>query len=73
MVAQADQETELNALLAGEVAAIYPQPRPASPTPSVVASTVEFQFGAGTTYEGLWFNQQSLLNPDTALADPRRA
>jgi peptide/nickel transport system substrate-binding protein len=70
VVAQADQETELNALLAGEVAAIYPQPAPGIADTLGGGSTVEFQFGAGTTYEGLWFNQQSLLNPNTALANP---
>ena len=69
VVAQADQETELNALLAGEVAAIYPQPAPGIADTLGGGSTVEFQFGAGTTYEGLWFNQQSLLNPDTVLAE----
>jgi peptide/nickel transport system substrate-binding protein len=70
VVAQADQETEINALLAGEVAAIYPQPAPGIADTLGGGSTVEFQFGAGTTYEGLWFNQGSLLNPNTALADP---
>jgi peptide/nickel transport system substrate-binding protein len=70
VVAQADQDTELNALLAGEVAAIYPQPVPGIADTLEGGDTVDFQFGAGTTYEGLWFNQGSLLNPDTALADP---
>lgn len=69
-VAQADQETELNALLAGEVAAIYPQPAPGIGDTLGGGATVEFQFGAGTTYEGLWFNQGSLLNPNTVLANP---
>jgi peptide/nickel transport system substrate-binding protein len=64
----ADSETELNALKAGEVFAIYPQP-----SPGIVAQltdpNIKFQFGAGTTYEGLWFNEKSLKNPNTALAD----
>ncbi|MEA3018885.1 MAG: peptide/nickel transport system substrate-binding protein [Actinomycetota bacterium] len=64
----ADSETELNALKAGEVFAIYPQP-----SPGIVAQltdpNIKFQFGAGTTYEGLWFNEKSLKNPDTVLAD----
>lgn len=70
MVAQADQETEFNALLAGEVAAIYPQPAPGVADTLEGGDTVEFDFGAGTTYEGLWFNQGSLLDPNTELADP---
>lgn len=70
MVAQADQETEINALLAGEVAAIYPQPAPGISDQLGGGETVEFDFGAGTTYEGLWFNQGSLLDPNTELADP---
>jgi peptide/nickel transport system substrate-binding protein len=69
MVALADQETELNALLAGEVAAIYPQPAPGIADTLEGGDTVEFQFGAGTTFEGLWFNQASQLNPDSALND----
>jgi peptide/nickel transport system substrate-binding protein len=67
MLQQADQETEINALLAGEVAAIYPQPAPGI-TEQLSADNIEFQFGAGTTFEGLWFNQGSLLNPQTPLA-----
>lgn len=70
MVAQADQETEINALLAGEVAAIYPQPAPGIAEQFESGDTIEFDFGAGTTYEGLWFNQASLLDPSTELADP---
>jgi peptide/nickel transport system substrate-binding protein len=70
MVAQADTDTELNALLAGEVAAIYPQPAPGIADTLGGGETVEFQFGAGTTYEGLWFTHASLLDPSTELADP---
>lgn len=69
-VLQADSETELNALLAGEVAAIYPQPSPGIVDTLESGDTVDYQFGSGTTYEGLWFNQGSLLNPDTVLKDP---
>jgi peptide/nickel transport system substrate-binding protein len=68
-VRQEDQDTEINALLAGEVAAIYPQPAPGISDSLGGGATVEFQFGAGTTYEGLWLNQGSLLAPDTPLAD----
>jgi peptide/nickel transport system substrate-binding protein len=70
MVAQADQETELNSLLAGEVAAIFPQPTPGMTETLEGGSTVDFQFGAGTTFEGLWFTQDSLLDPSSELADP---
>ena len=70
MVAQADTDTELNALLAGEVAAIYPQPAPGIADTLGGGETVEFQFGAGTTYEGLWFTHASLLDPSSELADP---
>ena len=70
MQLQADTDTELNALLAGEIAAIYPQPAPGIADTLESGETVEFEFGSGTSYEGLWFNQGSLLNPDTALKDP---
>ena len=70
MVAQADTDTELNSLLAGEVAAIYPQPAPGIADTLGGGETVEFQFGAGTTYEGLWFTHASLLDPSSELADP---
>ena len=69
-VAQADSDTEFNALLAGETAAIYPQPAPGIADILGGGETVDFQFGAGTTFEGLWFNQASQLNPDSALNDP---
>jgi len=69
-VAEADQETEINALLAGEVAAIYPQPAPGISEQLGGGDTVEFDFGAGTTYEGLWFTHASLLDPDSELHDP---
>jgi len=60
VVLQADSETELNALLAGEVAAIYPQPSPGIVDTFNSGDNVQFQFGAGLTYEGLWFNENSL-------------
>lgn len=68
VVAQADQDTELNSLLAGEVAAIYPQPSPGIADTLGGSETIDFQFGAGTTFEGLWFTQASLLNPSSPLA-----
>lgn len=70
VVAQADTDTEMNALLAGEVAAIYPQPAPGIADTLEGGRSVEYQFGAGTTFEGLWFNMGSLSNPNTPLKDP---
>jgi peptide/nickel transport system substrate-binding protein len=70
MVLQADSDTELNSLLAGEVAAIYPQPAPGIADTLDGGDSVDYQFGAGVTYEGLWFNQGSLKNPNTPLKDP---
>lgn len=71
MVAQQDQETEINALLAGEVAAIYPQPAPGIAEQLEGGETVDFEFGAGTTYEGLWFTHNSLLaGSNQELSDP---
>ncbi len=64
----ADSETELNALKAGEVFAIYPQPSPGI-ADQLKDPNIKFEFGAGTTYEGLWLNQGSLKNPNTALKD----
>jgi peptide/nickel transport system substrate-binding protein len=66
VVPQADSDTEINALLSGEVDAIFPQPAPGI-ADSLGDPGVKFVFGAGTTFEGLWFNQGSLKNPDTAL------
>ncbi|MGH9000794.1 MAG: ABC transporter substrate-binding protein [Acidimicrobiia bacterium] len=68
VIALADQETEFNALLAGEVAAIYPQPAPGV-TQQLDDENVEFEFGAGTTWEALFFTIGSLLDPETPLAD----
>jgi peptide/nickel transport system substrate-binding protein len=61
-----DTETELNALLAGEVDAIYPQPAPGI-AEQLDADEIQLTFGAGTTYEGLWMNIGSLKNPNTPL------
>jgi peptide/nickel transport system substrate-binding protein len=70
MVRQADQETELNSLLAGEVAAIYPQPSSGMTATLGSGDTIEHTVGAGPTFEGLWFTQASLLDPDSELTDP---
>jgi peptide/nickel transport system substrate-binding protein len=55
-VPRTDQTTEVNALLSGEVSAIYPQPTVTMPDQFDKAGNVEFTVGAGTTYEGLWLN-----------------
>lgn len=68
VVPLADQDTELNALLAGEVDAIYPQPSPGI-TDKLNKSGIKYQFGAGTTYEGIWLTQKSTKNPKSPLAD----
>jgi peptide/nickel transport system substrate-binding protein len=70
MLSLADQDTEINALLAGEVAAIYPQPGPGMTDQLASNDNIEYQFGAGTTFEGLWFTHASLLDPESELADP---
>jgi peptide/nickel transport system substrate-binding protein len=70
VVAMADQDTEINALLAGEVAAIYPQPAPGIADTLDGGETVDYRFGAGTQFEGLWFTQGSLHVADTPLNDP---
>jgi len=63
---QDSSETELNSLLGGEVDAIFPQPSPGI-AQQLKDENVKFSFGAGTQFEGLWFNQGSLKNPNTAL------
>jgi len=68
MVPQKDSETEINALLAGEVDAIYPQPSPGIKD-QLSGNDIKIAFGAGTTFEGLWFNQGSLKNKNTVLKD----
>lgn len=65
-----DVETETNALLAGEVNAIFPQPAPGLTEQLQAETNLEVIFGAGTTFEGIWFDQQSLLNPNSVLTDP---
>lgn len=70
MVPQESQETEVNALLAGEVSAIYPQPAPGLTEQLTGDDSLETIFGAGTTFEGIWFNTQSLLDTESPLYDP---
>ena len=63
-----DTDTELNAIKAGEVFAIYPQPS-AGIKDKLNDPTLKLDFGASVSYEGFWMNQKSLKNPDTVLAD----
>ena len=58
MIPQADSDTELNALKAGEVMAIYPQPRP-DIVEQLTQDNLSLTFGAGSTFEGLWLGQDS--------------
>lgn len=67
-VPQESQETEVNAFLAGEVSAIFPQPAPGL-TEQLEGDDITTIFGAGSTFEGLWFDTQSLLNEDSVLYD----
>jgi len=55
VVPRTDQDTEINSLLTGEVAAIYPQPSPGF-SKKLKAPNVDFKAGGGTTYEGIWLN-----------------
>ena len=68
LVPQESQETEVNAFLAGEVAGIYPQPAPGL-TEQLDTDNVTTIFGAGATFEGIWFDNQSLLNEESVLYD----
>ncbi len=54
-VPRSDQDTEVNSLLTGEVAAIYPQPSPGI-AKKLTAASVKMTSGGGFTIEGLWFN-----------------
>lgn len=64
----ADTDTELNAIRAGEVFVIYPQPSPGIKD-TLSDATLKLQFGVSVSYEGLWFNQSSLKNTDSVLKD----
>ncbi len=70
MIPQADTDTELNALKAGEVMGIYPQPRP-DIIEQLDQDNLSLSFGAGSTFEGLWLGQQSTTADSAQLiADP---
>jgi peptide/nickel transport system substrate-binding protein len=63
-----DTDTELNALKAGEVMAGFPQPSPGIKD-KLSDPNIKLQFGASVSFEGLWFNQDSLKNPNSVLKD----
>jgi len=65
MVPKADQETEINALLAGEVDFIYPQYSPETADAVAGDSNVKVGLVYGGDYEGLYFQQQ-----EGPFADP---
>src|SRR3954454_8300901 len=63
-----DTDTELNAVKAGEVFAEFPQPSPGIKD-KLNDPNIKLDFGASVSFEGIWFDQASLKNPDTALKD----
>jgi peptide/nickel transport system substrate-binding protein len=67
MVPRIDQDTEIQSLLTGEVAAIYPQPSDSSLLDRVAGNpAVKAIGGNGTYYEALWFNHSK-----APLDDPK--
>jgi peptide/nickel transport system substrate-binding protein len=62
-------EAEITAMAAGSIMAATPQPSPGL-VDQFEAQGLEHSVGFGTQYEMLWFNQGSLLNPDSPLKDP---
>ncbi len=64
----ADTDTEINALKAGEAFAGFPQPSPGIKD-KLADPNIKLQFGASVSFEGLWFDQNSLKNPDSVLKD----
>lgn len=66
-VPRIDQSTEINSLLTGEVAAIYPQPSDVSLLDQVAGNPNVKAVGSdGAYYEALWFNHDS-----APLNDPK--
>ena len=63
-----DTDTELNAIKAGEVFAVYPQPSPGIKD-KLNDPTLKLDFGASVSFEALWFNEASLKNKDSVLKD----
>ncbi len=68
MVPRTDQATEINSLLTGEVAAIYPQPSDVSLLDQVASNPNVKAVGAnGAYFEALWFNHASPPLDDPAV------
>jgi len=63
-----DTDTELNAVKAGEVFAEFPQPSPGIKD-KLNDPNIKLTFGASVSFEGIWFDQASLKNPNTVLKD----
>ncbi len=63
-----DTDTELNALKAGEVFAGFPQPSPGIKD-KLADPNIKLVFGSSVSFEGIWFDQASLKNPNTVLKD----
>jgi peptide/nickel transport system substrate-binding protein len=63
-----DQTTEINALLTGQVQAIYPQPSQ-NITKQLNAPGIKVSKGVGNTYEGLWMNQSRPPFNDKAVRE----
>ena len=69
-VSMKDSDTEINSLLAHEVDAIFPQPSPGiTENLAKGGATIKYKFGAGTTYENIWFDQSPLSAPDSPIKD----
>ena len=57
-VPETDSDTEINALLSGQVDAIFPQPS-AGIDQRLNDPNIKFTFGLGTQYENLWIQQKT--------------
>jgi peptide/nickel transport system substrate-binding protein len=67
MIPLEDSETEITALRSGQVDAIYPQPIPGMVDE---LGDLDYEVGFGVSFEALWLNLSSRLNPDTVLRHP---
>lgn len=68
MVPRTDQDTEITALLTGEVAAITPQPAPGF-AQKIKNPNVKYQVGGAVQFEGLWFNLERDPVKDRAVRE----
>jgi peptide/nickel transport system substrate-binding protein len=65
-VPRTDQSTEMNSLLTGEALAAYPQPSRGI-TKQLKAPGMKYESGTGSSYEGLWMNNDAFpFNDKTA-------